>query len=264
MNDAFTKLSDTDLQTVIAALRSGRLSSPYTGLQVARVVPAAISAFVRTAFLELEAAGFSGDQIATVLSLIEADRMRGRTTALPIDLVTSGPEAPGVTNRDTSVVVRELFAHARKSVLVVGYAVYQGQQVFQSLARRMEAVPDLDVKFYLNIARPDADSTPSEILVSKFKQRFKDKQWPLGYRLPEMYFDPRSLADGQSPTRSSLHAKCIVVDSSQVFVSSANFTEAAHERNIEVGLKIESEWLARGITAHFQHLHDHGLLTRAF
>jgi phosphatidylserine/phosphatidylglycerophosphate/cardiolipin synthase-like enzyme len=263
MNDAFTKLSNTDLQAVIAALRSGRLSSPYTGLQVARVVPGAISAFVRTAFLELEAAGFSGDQIATVLSLVEADRMRGRTTELPIDLVTSGPEAPGVSNRDTSVVVRELFAHAKNSVLVVGYAVYQGQQVFEALAKRMEAFPDLDVKLFLNIARPDGDSTSSEILVARFKQRFKDKQWPLGYRLPQVFFDPRSVSHDQA-IRSSLHAKCIVVDSSQVFVSSANFTEAAQERNLEVGLKIESEWLARGITDHFRNLLEHGILGRAF
>jgi len=138
MNDAFTRLSNTDLQAVIAALRSGRLSSPYTGLQVARVVPAAISAFVQTALLQLEAEGFSPGQIATVLSLIELDRMRGRTSELPIDLVTSGPEAPGISNRDTSVVVRELFAHATQSVLVVGYAVYQGRRVFESLARRME------------------------------------------------------------------------------------------------------------------------------
>lgn len=263
MNDAFTKLSNTDLRALIAALRSGRLSSPFTGLQVARVVPAAISTFVRTAFLELEAAGFSGDQIATVLSLIETDRMRGRTTELPIDLVTSGPEAPGVSNRDTSVVVRELFAHAKKSVLVVGYAVYQGQQVFEALAKRMETFPELDVKFFLNIARPDGDSTTSEILVARFKQRFKDKQWPIGYRLPQVFFDPRSVADDQA-IRSSLHAKCIVVDSSHVFVSSANFTEAAQERNIEVGLKIESEWLARGITDHFRHLLEHGILRRAF
>ena len=263
MNDAFTKLSNTDLQAVIAALRSGRLSSPYTGLQVARVVPAAVSAFVRTAFLELEAAGFSSEQIATVLSLIEVDRMRDHTSELPIDLVTSGPEAPGISNRDTSVVVRELFAHAKKSVLVIGYAVYQGQQVFEALAKRMEAFPELDVKFFLNIARPDGDSTTSEILVARFKQRFKDKQWPIGYRLPQVFFDPRSVADDQA-IRSSLHAKCIVVDSSHVFVSSANFTEAAQERNIEVGLKIESEWLAKGITDHFRNLLEHGFVGRAF
>ena len=263
MNDAFTKLSNTDLQAMIAALRSGRLSSPYSGLQVARVVPAAVSAVVRTAILELQTAGFSGEQIATVLSLIEADRIRNHPSELPIDLVTSGPEAPGISSRDTSVVVRELFAHASTSVLVVGYAVYQGQQVFEALAKRMEAITDLDVKFFLNIARPDGDLTASEILVTRFKQRFKDRQWPHGCRLPEVFYDPRSLAEEQT-IRSSLHAKCIVVDSSQVFVSSANFTEAAQERNIEVGLKIESEWLAKGIIDHFRQLQEHGLLNRAF
>lgn len=263
MNDAIAKLSNKDLQTLIAALRSGRLNAPYSGLQVSRVVPTAVSAFVRTALLDLETEGFSPKQIATVLSLIELDRLHGRTSELPIDLVTSGPEAPGISNRDTSVVVRELFAHAQKSVLVVGYAVYQGQQVFEALAQRMEVLPELDVKFFLNIARPDGDSTASEILVARFKQRFKDKQWPQAHRLPEVYFDPRSVADDQ-PIRSSLHAKCIVIDSSLVFVSSANFTEAAQERNIEVGLKIESDWLARGITDHFRQLFEHGLAVKAF
>lgn len=261
MNDAFAKLSNKDLQTLIAALRSGRLNTPYSGLQVSRVVPAAVSSLVRTALLELETEGFSPKQIATVLSFIEIDRSRACASELPIDLVTSGPEAPGISNRDTSVVVRELFAHAQKSVLVVGYAVYQGQQVFEALAQRMEALPELDVKFFLNIARPDGDSTASEILVARFKQRFKDKQWPLGCRLPEVFFDPRSVADDE-PIRSSLHAKCIVVDSSQVFVSSANFTEAAQERNIEVGLMIESEWLARSITDHFRHMLEYGLVKK--
>lgn len=263
MNDAFAKLSNTDLQTLIAALRSGRLNTPYSGLQVSRVVPAAISAFVRAALFELEATGFSPEQIATVLSLIELDRMRGRTAELPIDLVTSGPEAPGISNRDTSVVVRELFAHAKKSVLLVGYAVYQGQQVFEALADRMETMPDLDVKFFLNISRPDRDTTPSEVLISQFKQRFKDKQWPIGCRLPEVFYDPRSVAD-EGSIHSSLHAKCVVVDLAQVFVSSANFTAAGQVRNIEVGLKIESESLACGIAAHFRHLHEHGLVARAF
>lgn len=44
--------------------------------------------------------------------------------------------------------------------------------------------------------------------------------------------------------RSSLHAKCVVVNAEQVFVSSANFTKVGQERNIEVGLKIQSPQLA--------------------
>lgn len=263
MNDAISKLSNTDLQTLIAALRSGRVTAPYSGLQVSRVVPSALSATVREALAQLDAQGFSPEQIATVLGLIELDRKNGRISELPIDLVTSGPEAPGITNRDTSVVVRELFAHAQKSVLVVGYAVFQGQHVFESLAKRMVEVPDLNVRFFLNISRPDGDVTASQILVARFKQRFKDKQWPNGCRLPEVYYDPRSVADGE-PVRSSLHAKCVVVDGEHVFVSSANFTEAGQERNIEVGLNIRSKWLAEQLVRHFTLLHERRLAVRAF
>ena len=80
--------------------------------------------------------------------------------------------------------------------------------------------------------------------------------------MPEVYYDPRSVAD-EEPVRSSLHAKCIVVDAEQVFVSSANFTEAGQQRNIEVGLNIRSEWLAEQLIRHFKLLHAHGFAKKA-
>lgn len=263
MNDAFIKLSDTDLQSLIGALRSGRVAAPYSSLQVARVVPNALTHTIRDGLLVLESQGFSAAQIASALDLIAVDRASKGTAEPPIDLVTSGPEAPGITNRDTAVVVRELFAHARQSVLLVGYAVYQGQRVFETLAKRMNEHPTLDVQFFLNVSRRDGDATPKDILVAQFKQRFRDSQWPAGYRLPEVFYDPRSVADDQ-PIRSSLHAKCVVVDTRHVFVSSANFTEAGQERNVEVGLHIESPWLASRLCKHFAHLRACGLAERAF
>jgi hypothetical protein len=65
------------------------------------------------------------------------------------------------------------------------YAVYQGQQVFEALAKRMEENVELEVKLFLNISRPDRDTTASEILVSRYAQRFKDKQWPTGCIPPQ-------------------------------------------------------------------------------
>jgi phosphatidylserine/phosphatidylglycerophosphate/cardiolipin synthase-like enzyme len=59
-------------------------------------------------------------------------------------------------------------------------------------------------------------------------------------------------------------AKCVVVDAEQVLVSSANFTKAGQERNIEVGLKIQSPWLAQRLIRHFELLREHGLVVRAF
>tara|TARA_R110002049_G_scaffold10972_3_gene52935 strand:+ start:227 stop:1018 length:792 start_codon:yes stop_codon:yes gene_type:complete len=262
MNNTFIKLGNTDLATLAAYLRSGRVAAPYTSLQLTRILPTGLSSEVLDGLVYYDSLGFTAAQIATVLELVEQDRKNGRSEELPIDLVTSGPEAPGITNRDTSVVVRELFAHARKSVLVVGYAVYQGQCVFEALAKRMDENPDLDVNLFLNISRPDRDKTSSEIIVSQFKQRFKNTQWPDGCRLPKVYYDPRSVAD-DTPVRSSLHAKCIVVDQEYVFVSSANFTEAGQQRNIEVGLNIKSEWLAERLVKHFRHLQAEGLLVKA-
>ena len=263
MTESFIKLSNTDLQSLTAGLRSGRISAPYSELQLSHIFVPGLIPTVAAGLSEFESLGFTSDQIEAVLELLVKDRSAGQTTESQIDLVTSGPEAPGISNRDTSVVVRELFAHAQKSVLVVGYAVYQGQQVFEALAKRMEENADLEVKLFLNISRPDRDTTASEILVSRYTQRFKDKQWPSGCRLPEVYYDPRSVADDE-PVRSSLHAKCVVVDAERVFVSSANFTEAGQQRNIEVGLNIQSEWLAKRLIRHFKLLHEHGLAERAF
>ncbi|REK12640.1 MAG: phospholipase [Planctomycetota bacterium] len=261
MTAAFSELCDADLHGLSAALKSRRVSAPYTELQIGRVIAQNLAAAVAASLQELASLGFTEQQLAATLDLLHRDRSDGRKVELPIDLVTSGPEAAGIANRDTAVVVRELFAHARKSVLVVGYAVYQGASVFEALAQRMDKVPDLDVKLFLNIARPDYDKTPAEILVSRFARRFRDTQWPQGSRLPAVFYDPRSVAEDK---RSSLHAKCVVVDSEQVFVSSANFTEAGQQRNIEVGLKIDSPWLADRLIWHFNQLHQNGLAVRAF
>lgn len=259
MTAAFPKLSDADLRELANALKSRRVSQPYSELQVNRILSPKSAQHVTHSLQELAVLGFDEQQIAAALELLLQDRSDGRKIEATIDLVTSGPEAPGIANRDTAVVVRELFAHAQKSVLVVGYAVHQGASVFEALADRMKEIPDLDVKLFLDIARPDNDTTSATILVSRFAQRFRDSQWPKECRLPAVFYDPRSVAEQK---RSSLHAKCVVVDAEQVFVSSANFTKAGQERNIEVGLTIRSPHLANRISHHFHLLSEHKLVVR--
>ena len=46
-------------------------------------------------------------------------------------------QAGTVTNRDSPVVVQELFRNAERSVLVAGYELYQAEAVFRTLANRM-------------------------------------------------------------------------------------------------------------------------------
>jgi len=63
--------------------------------------------------------------------------------------------------------------------------------------------------------------------------------------------------------KTRVAAKCIVVDGAHVFVSSANFTEAAQERNIEVGLLIQSRALAERVRRFFDALLDSSYFGRA-
>ena len=57
-----------------------------------------------------------------------------------------------------------------------------------------------------------------------------------------------------------LHAKAVVADGEAVFLTSANLTDAALDRNIELGVLIRDRALATSVTSHFRGLIDKGLL----
>ena len=175
-----------------------------------------------------------------------------------IELVTSGPDVAGMT-RDTGVVLRELFAGAEQRVLVVGFAVHQGREIFAALADRMRHRPDLAVRLCLDIRRAPGDTTKSDALLRRFAERFIRQEWP-GPRLPDLFYDPRSLAEGEAH-RASLHAKCVVVDGVRALIGSANLTEAAQLRNIEVGVVV-SGLIAAATERHFDALIADGYLRR--
>jgi phosphatidylserine/phosphatidylglycerophosphate/cardiolipin synthase-like enzyme len=251
--DELLRLSDRDLLEVAHALRSGRLPAPFAAVAVRRVVPGEGAAALAASLDRMSGAGFVPDQIAGTLDLLRADRQRRPRIEDVVELVTTGPEVDGVANRDTGAVVRELFASATQSVLVAGYAVYQGQRVFQALADRMAEIPGLHVRLFLDVQRGHGETTSSAELMRRFAARFRQTQWPADRPVPSVYFDPRSLDQDQT-RRASLHAKCVVIDGRDVFISSANFTEAAHHRNIELGVVFRSASAAASVRSFFDGL----------
>ena len=167
-----------------------------------------------------------------------------------------------MTNRDTQVVVQDLFRNAEHSVLVAGYELYQAAPVFRTLADRMSEEPRPSLRMFLNVKRPLGDTSTDSELIAAFAHRFRTQHWPRDRPLPEIYFDPRSLAI-DTKQRAVLHAKCVVVDGRTAFVSSANFTEAAQERNIEVGVLVRSEVIADRLITFFAALISTGAARRA-
>jgi phosphatidylserine/phosphatidylglycerophosphate/cardiolipin synthase-like enzyme len=260
MTERLLQLPDRDLREIVSAIRANRLSAPFTAVSLQRFIGSAVAGATAGELQNLLEQGFNPNQVAIVLELLAKDRSRRPALEEVLDLVTTGPEACGVTNRDTGVVIRELFTHAKQSVLLVGYAVYQGRYVFRALADRMQELPNLTVRMFLDVQRGPGDTSKSTEIVHRFAERFKTREWPTDHPLPKLYYDPRSL-DLDATKRACLHAKCVVVDGKAVFISSANFTEAAQERNIEVGLLVHSRWLAERVAGHFDALLEAKLLT---
>ena len=260
MIERLLALSESDLRSLAAALRSGRIAAPYTPVAFQRFISAKQANAIAEEFQLLAENDFLPKQIALAIDLIAKDRSRRPLTDEAVSLVTTGPESYAVLNRDTAVVVRDLFAGAEQRVLVVGYAVYQGRRVFQALADRMRDIPCLAVRLCLDVRRDPADTTHPTDVVRRFALRFWESEWPEDRPRPEAFYFPSSLHE-ESQRRASLHAKCVVVDGQRVFISSANFTDAAQNRNIEVGLLIESTSLASKLTCHFDVLIAEGQLS---
>ncbi|GAP96581.1 phospholipase D/transphosphatidylase [Leptolyngbya sp. NIES-2104] len=258
---AFLKLSRPALVGLAAALETGRLCPPYLLTAIKGYVPNWLCLDVIDELNRMTEIGSSPTHIAYTLNLLASERAASQQVRDRVELVWTGQEVIGSESRDTAVVVRELFSTAKRSVLISSYAIDRGEKaraLFEGLASRMDSDPSLRVRMFLNVQRPHGSDEPESILLQKFANTFRRDIWT-GKRLPEVFYDPRSLTVGVE-AKACLHAKCVVVDEERVLVTSANFTEAAHERNIEAGVLLADPIAARAVRSQFENLVSKSIL----
>ncbi len=215
-----TAVTTTDLERLLAALSSGRLTFPLArfGLQ-----SEGLEAFVPLV-AQLNELGAAGTRAS--LAAVIAERRQG---ARPAELVWTGPESKRSGARDTAVVLDDLFARAQSSVLIAGFAFDHAADLLKPLHSALGRGVS---------CRVFADGTVAAAFIRE--------HWPFGPPFPEVYgFVP---AEG---VFASLHAKCVVVDGRWVFVTSANFTDRGQTRNIEVGVLLDDQRLAATLEAQF-------------
>ena len=262
MSGPWEGISRAGLEALAGALAAGRLSAPYSASGVARHLPNVDLEGALAELNRLHDAGVPPGHLAELLLAVAAERKLREKTSDRVELVWTGPEMPGSQSRETGVVARELFAKATRSVLVSSYAVFLGKEVFEPLAKRMEELPELRVLLFLNVPAPGGSDFDPDAVAREYFREFLKKNWPAG-RQPELYYDPRSLA-AKGEARAVIHAKCVVVDGHTALVTSANFTEAAHARNIEAGAVVHDSGFAGSLEVQFTSLVAAGLLRRVF
>ena len=234
---------------------------PFSLAAIARITGPNMAPSVLAALQLLSERGFGTESLALSIDLLVQTLDFRPAIEDVAQLVMTAPTESGAYHRDTRVVVSDLFKRAELSVTVAGYAVHQGKRIFEELALRMKFKPELQVRIFLNLTVRQLDESAT-VSVKRFVEEFKTRHWPANHRLPEVYYDwrPLNLPLGLSV---AFHAKCVVLDESELFVSSANFTEAAQNRNIELGVLLRSPTLAKQAATFFSELINDKICERA-
>ena len=252
----FPGLSASALRRLAEAFRSGRLAQDATAFSITSIAGGSLESAAEIARLRAE--GMSLSHLALLLDAC-ASAEEARARHAEVDLVWTGPESPHAFSRDTAVVVRELFGQAQRDVIVSTFVVRQAATVFAPLIQRMDAVPDLKVRIFLHVGREWRDTALESELLREFSEHLR-RDWP-SLRRPEIYYDPRGLQES-GDEHATWHAKCVVVDEDVAFVTSANFTERAHIRNVEAGALIRSAAFVRQLRHQFDHVVQARLVKR--
>ncbi|MFO0761743.1 MAG: DISARM system phospholipase D-like protein DrmC [Byssovorax sp.] len=245
-----------DLDALAQALSDGRLVAPYSAVDVQLTGAGPEAAEMLAGLGATDPA-----VIAWMLRRLSRERRRAADRfAAAAQLVWSGATEGAPSIRDTRMVLDGLFARAEQHVIVSTFVIYNGRAVFAPLARRMRERPGLRVEVYVNLTSKTGLAADEQADVDRYLEGFAREHWPEDVPLPHLYYDPESRKGGAA--RTSLHAKCVVVDSRWALVTSANFTEAAQERNIEAGVLLDHPKLAESLSARFHALRKAGRLRR--
>lgn len=245
-----------EIGRTVAALPDGALDALERALRAGgddRVVLDAVPTDVfreRAALLiaARNAAGFDGAAVALALA---AARERERAArAQRVSVVWTGPETSAIPVRRTEQALLELIANARERLIVVSFAVYKVPEVAAALIARAERGCEVAV-----VLESEAESggkvsfEMSRALGSDVSQHATLYTWPGELR-------PATA----NAKRASLHAKCAVADGERLLVSSANLTEYAFTKNIELGLLVEGGDVPARVQGHFDALIGDGVL----
>lgn len=132
--------------------------------------------------------------------------------------------------RPTHETIYQMINRAESSIVIVGYVIHEIQDLLKTISRCQEA-KHLRVKFIMNLAR-------------KWRHQIL-KNWNSTY-------SPDILSTNKKYVKT-MHAKIILIDRSEILITSANLTSSAMENNIEAGIWTKDKDI---ITACYNSLDD--------
>jgi phosphatidylserine/phosphatidylglycerophosphate/cardiolipin synthase-like enzyme len=246
ITDLVTLVSPAKVRTIAGALRGLARpdSAPALDTLVTTPVARAIMERVVAAWTQDRA---SGDEVAGML--LGASEARLRTEReLSVELVWTGPTTRFVPTRRTEQVLLDLIARARAELFLVSFVAYD----VRSIAIAMNEAAGRGVRLRVLLEASTSHGGSLSVDPPATMRATVPAAEILTWREK-----PAPFVDGK------VHAKLAVVDAVRAFITSANLTGHALEKNIEAGILINGGPVPRTLSDHLQALIDVGVLGRA-
>lgn len=244
--DFVSLVSPGKVHAVARALRG--LNSPddipVAGALVDTPAARAALARVKTAWTQVQV---NGDEIAGLLLGASEMRQRG-DRELSVELVWTGPTTRFVPTRRTDQVLLDLISGARHELFLVSFVAYDVTSVTRAL--RDAVSRGVLLRILLEASAVHGGSLTIDPVAT------------LRTCVPgaEIY----SWAEKAAPfVGGRVHAKVAVADASRAFLTSANLTGHALEKNMEAGVLVQGGSVPRSLSEHLVALIEMRIIVRA-
>ncbi len=198
-----------------------------------------------------EGASFGAEAVAVGLRAAqEAARIERESEVVELTWTGPKPIKPAVARNDEALF--EVIGSAESRLIVVSYATFKVPELVAKLDEAVDRGVVVDLVLEFHGSDPDEQQwwDPVQGLGATLPTEVSVWQWPI---------ELRPVKDGKV---GYLHVKCAVADGRHAFVSSANLTVYAMERNMELGVVVHGGDVPRRIADHFEALMDDGTLQR--
>jgi cardiolipin synthase len=181
-------------------------------------------------------------------AMVAVDHMVGDNRPL-VEVIWTGPTSNRLPIRRFDQVLYDLISAAQRRIMLVTFAAHRVPHLCAHLMRAVERGVDLTL-----IVESEGESEGQLTLdaIAAFRAvpaaRRRLYYWPLARR-----------ERNQAGRPGKLHAKCAIVDE-VALVGSANLTDDAFNRNMELGLLVRDPAAVAAIVEHFEELIHRGVL----
>ncbi len=165
-----------------------------------------------------------------------------------VELVWTGPSTAFMPVRHTEQVLCEVIETAQDNIFFVSFVVYEVDSVIKALQGAAELQVQINVLFEPSKEHGGMVNIDSIKVISDSVPSANIYRWE-----PEA----KKVVSG-----GSIHAKCIVADNKIAFITSANLSAAAMERNMELGVLFRGGHIPNDLNLHLTSLIDTGIIIK--